>query len=123
MLSLFPQLLDWSWYTPLLFRGFIAAYLISLIITLLRKHDTGSKRFANKGFATIFILLALTLLFGIYVQIMGVIGFSFAMTALFFRKRYSKDLKETVWFYVLIGLVSLSLVFLGAGPYAFDIPL
>lgn len=123
MLSLFPELLDWSWYTPVLFRGFIFVYLMTIAIGLLRKQHQNNEKLADIGFSTLFILLSLLLLLGIYVQIIGVVGFSLAMTALFFKKRYAKELQESRWFYILIGLVSLSLVFLGAGPYAFDIPL
>lgn len=123
MLSLFPELLDWSWYTPLLFRGFLVIYLSTIAFTLLRKHHAGNEKFADVGFGTLLVLLVLTYLLGIYIQIGGAIGFSLAMTALVFRKRYKKDLNESGWFYLLLALVSLSFVFLGAGPYAFDIPL
>lgn len=123
MLSLFPELFDWSWYTPLLFRGFLAIYLCTLVFALLRKHHTSNERLADLGFGILLTLLALMYLLGIYIQIGGAIGFSVAMTALMFRKRHKKDLNESGWFYLLVALVSLSFVFLGAGPYAFDIPL
>ena len=123
MLSLFPELLDWSWYTPLLFRGFIVIYLFAIATTLLRKNDKGDKKLADRLLSALLSILALALLFGIYVQVIGVIGFSLGMAAFFFRKRYHKELKESGWFYILITLTSLSFVFLGAGPYAFDIPL
>lgn len=123
MLSLFPELLDWSWYTPLLFRGFLVAYLLTFVFTLLRKHHTGERKIADIGFGLLLSLLALMLLFGVYTQLAGAIGFSLATIALFFQKRYKKELKESGWFYALVALVSLSFVFLGAGPYAFDIPL
>lgn len=123
MLSLFPELLDWSWYTPLLFRGFFVVYLLIFTLTLLRKHHIGERKLADMGFGLLLVILALMFLFGVYVQIAGAIGFSLAITALFFRHRYKKELKESGWFYVLAALTSLSFVFLGAGPYAFDIPL
>lgn len=123
MLSLFPELLDWSWYTPLLFRGFLVIYLFTFAITLLRKHHTGNEKLADIGFSLFLTLLALIYLLGIYIQVGGAVGFSIAMTALFFRRHHKKELKESGWFYLLVALVSLSFVFLGAGPYAFDIPL
>lgn len=123
MLSLFPELLDWSWYTPILFRGFITIYLFTLAFELFRKHHKGDKKLADAGFALLLTIIALSLLLGVYVQIVGAIGFSLSMTALLFKGRYKKELPESAWFYTLLGLTSLSLVFLGAGPYAFDLPL
>src|SRR3989339_1285597 len=119
MLSLFPELLDWSWYTPLLFRGFLVVYLLTFVFTLLHKHHTGERKIADIGFGLLLSLLALMLLFGVYTQLAGAIGLSLATIALFFQKRYKKELKESGWFYALVALVSLSFVFLGAGPYAF----
>lgn len=71
------------------------------------------------------ILLCFGLLFvaGLYVQALGSTGFALALIALYLRWRKSPHARESSQFYLLIGLVSLSLVFLGPGPYAFDLPL
>lgn len=124
MLSLFPQLLDWSWYVPLVFRGFLALYLFVIAAHFIKNDKKqNAEQLANALLGAILLILGLAFLFGIAVQIAGVIGFSLALIAMFLKNRHAKEMEESLWFYALIGLVAFSLIFLGAGPYAFDLPL
>jgi hypothetical protein len=126
MLSLFPDLLDWSWYVPLIFRIFLGTYCCYIGWTLAHE-ERGEKSerddLAWAGMRTILILLGLSFVFGVVVQVLGAIGFALALFALFLRYRHSPHARESTAFYLLIGIVSLSLIFLGAGPHAFDLPL
>ena len=126
MLSLFPDLLDWSWYVPFFFRVFLGVYCCYLGYTLAQEEGpstTEHDRFAWLGMRTLLVTLGLLFIAGIAVQALGSIGFTLALFALFLRTKQSPHASESSVFYLLIGLVALSLIFLGAGPYAFDLPL
>lgn len=126
MLSLFPELLDWSWYVPLAFRLFLGAYLLYAGWTFAQQEGRAVEKDDHASWVLLGVLLALFgLLFaiGLYVQALGGTGFVLAMFAFFLRWKHSSHTQESPAFYLLIGIVSLSLVFLGPGPYAFDLPL
>ena len=126
MLSLFPDLLDWSWYVPFFFRLFLGAYCCFVAWTLAHTStETPSEedRFAWAGMRVLLVLLGVLFLLGIAVQALGAIGFILALFALFLHAKHSPRAPESAAFYLLIGLVALALVFLGPGPYAFDLPL
>lgn len=128
MLSLFPELLDWSWYVPFIFRLFLGIYLFSvgwvLVKNRAKREDVGDAP-ALLGAGALLVILGFLFVLGVYVQALGAIGFVLAMVALYFRKRIALTsiAAESTRFYLLIGVVSLSLVFLGPGPYSFDLPL
>jgi uncharacterized membrane protein YphA (DoxX/SURF4 family) len=69
------------------------------------------------------MMIGLFLLVGVYTQVFGVITFVISLLAIYFKKQKSHDTPESIAFYALFALLSLSLLFLGAGPYAFDLPL
>jgi hypothetical protein len=125
MLSPFPELLSWSWYVPLLFRPFLALYLINLGYGFALKGDAapGGDKVVWAIFGGMLILIGALFFIGLFVQIAGAIGFSLAMTALALKKHRPMLVPESRMYYLLVGLVSLSLVFLGAGPFAYDLPL
>jgi FtsH-binding integral membrane protein len=125
MLSLFPELLDWSFYVPFFFRIFLSCYLLTVGYHLIKKNkaENDEEGLAWTIFGTLITATGLALLFGIYTQVFGVVAFTISLLAIYFTKRRSPDATESIAFYLLFGLVSLSLLFLGAGPYAFDLPL
>lgn len=126
MLSLFPDLLDWSWYAPFFFRVFLGAYCCYLGWTLAKEQSIAATEHDHAAWLGMRILLAilgLLFIFGVAVQALGAIGFALALFGLFLKWRRSPYAEESTTFYLLIGLVSLSLTLLGAGPYAFDLPL
>lgn len=126
MLSLFPDLLDWSWYVPFFFRVFLGIYCCYIGYTLTQgeAHTTSAHdHWAWLLMRILLVTLGLLFIAGITVQALGSIGFTLALFALFLRLKDSPYTKESIVFYLLIGLVALSLVLLGAGPYAFDLPL
>ncbi|MEK7118303.1 MAG: hypothetical protein AAB869_01715 [Patescibacteria group bacterium] len=129
MLSLFPELLDWSWYVPFVFRLFLGAYCCYIGwkgFHFIAKENAGAESdegSAWTGMRTILFILGFSFVTGVIVQVLGSIGFTLAMFALFLRFKNSPHAEEPLQFYLLIGIVSLSLIFLGPGPYAFDLPL
>jgi hypothetical protein len=124
MLSLFPDLLDWSWYVPFFFRLFLGVYCGVVAWTLTRTVTPSEEdRFAWVGMRGLLFLLGALFILGIAVQAIGAIGFALALFALVLHAKHSPYAQESVAFYLLISLVSLALVLLGPGPYAFDLPL
>lgn len=126
MLSLFPDLLDWSWYVPFVFRLFLGVYCCYIGWVLAQKElekSNNDDRIAWMGMRTLLVVVGLSFIFGVVVQALGSIGFALAMFALYLRWKKFPQASESLQFYLLIGTVSLSLVFLGPGPYAFDLPL
>ena|SRR3989338_8057738 len=125
MLSPFPELFAWSWYVPLFFRLFLAIYLLHLCYHFAKRGGAGEAD-GHTNFAIgggLLVIIGLSFFVGLYVQISGAIGFVLALTALLMKPPAPEKLHGSRAFYFLLGLVSLSLVFLGAGPYAFDLPL
>lgn len=127
MLSLFPDLLDWSFYVPFFFRIFLSCYIIWIGSGIFKKGVAESK---NGGdglswwiLSGLLIILALSLLVGLFVQACGAITFVISILAIYAKHRNISEAHESVSFYLLFALVGISLVFLGPGPFAYDLPL
>ncbi len=127
MLSLFPQFFDWSWYVPFFFRMFLAWYLLAAGYRIAKYRDasepTEDSAVAWGLMGGIIILPGVAFLVGAWVQIAAIMTFSLALLAIWFRKQGRGFTPEGKKFYLLLGLVALSLLFLGPGPFAFDLPL
>ncbi len=126
MLNLFPELLDWSWYVPLVFRLFLGAYVLYIGWMLIQKEGKSGNerdRFTFTCFGVLLLMFGALFVIGLYAQALGSTGFVLAIGALYLRWKKVPQTPESLQFYLLIGLVALSLVFLGAGPYAVDLPL
>ncbi len=127
MLSLFPDLFDWSFYVPFFFRVFLSAYIIGVGYSFFKKSTASTEKSEDKlswgilgGFL---IVLAACLLVGVVVQVAGVVAFAASLFAIYAKKYNLKEIDETTTFYMLFALVGISLVFLGPGPFAVDLPL
>lgn len=117
MLSLFPSLLDWNWYVPLFFRIFLGYYFINLGLHMMKNNEQAWKILGGfSSFSGILFVL------GVFSQLLGVVSSVSALIMLSQRKK-NLLIAEPAVFYVLLSLVSISLLFLGAGPYAIDLPL
>ena len=127
MLSLFPDLLDWSFYVPFLFRVFLGIYILAAGYRFFKKSMSPTEKDEDKLswgiFGALLVLLAGSLLIGLFIQVGGAITFAVSILALYAKHRNIKDADESTAFYLLFALVGLSLIFLGPGPFAFDLPL
>lgn len=118
MLSLFPTLLDWNWYVPLFFRLFLGYYFLSLGLHMTKRSDEQ----AWKILGALSSLVGILFIIGIFVQLLGVIS-SVSALVMYSRRKMDQFKGESGVFYVLLSLISISLLFLGAGPFAVDLPL
>jgi uncharacterized membrane protein YphA (DoxX/SURF4 family) len=131
ILNTLPDLLTLSILAPFILR--IALGLISINLGRLKlteENEAWNKLFETikfnpashfvKGMAIIEIIGGLMILFGAYTQI-AAIAFSilfFCETVLEYREESLE--KRNLSFYILMLAISISLVFLGAGAFAFD---
>jgi uncharacterized membrane protein YphA (DoxX/SURF4 family) len=134
ILNTFPDLLTYNTLSPFILRVVLGFIVINLGILKLSKEKIGwQKLFETIHFAPakifvkilafIEIIGGLTLIAGAYTQLTAMI-----MSALFFCEaileyREPAIEKRNLTFYMLMFAISLSLIFLGAGAFAFDLPL
>ena len=131
ILNTFPQLLAFGIFAPLVLRiiiGFIAINLGSLKLTKEKVRwtalfDTIHFKPAHvfvKIFAIIEIIGGLMLIGGAYTQIVAIVFamIYFASAVLEYREEGIEE--RTLPFYILMFVISLSLIFTGAGAFGFD---
>ena len=126
MLSLFPQLLDWGFYVPFFFRLFIGVYLMALGVQVGKSRKIEVSEQNQDAILYLGILLFLAGIFfigGLFLQALGSVGFTLSVLALYAKHKKSTLTDESVTFYLLFGLVSISLILLGPGPFSVDLPL
>jgi uncharacterized membrane protein YphA (DoxX/SURF4 family) len=119
MLSFFPALLDWNWYVPLFFRVFLGYYFFDLGLRVMKEGDDRATKIAG----IISTLSGIMFIAGVVVQLLAVVTPISSLLLHFTKSRTIRFLHESTSFYILLALVSFSLLFLGAGPYAIDLPL
>ena len=134
ILNTFPELLTYGVLSPFILRVVIGFIVINLGFLKLGKEKKDWQelletinfhpaKYLVKLLAFIEIIGGLLLLAGAYVQVVAII-FSivfFCEAILDYRDENLEDRNLT--FYILIFAISLSLIFSGAGAFAFDLPL
>lgn len=127
MPSLFPELFAWGFFVPTLFRFLLAAYLISygLEIYRIRARNTenSNEAAAYRIFGFLLVTLAVFLAAGYLVQAAAAVSVSLGILALWFHEKHSPDAPQTRAFYLFATAMALSLIVLGPGAFAVDIPL
>jgi len=113
MLNLLPELLTYEILVPLIFRLFLGFYLVTKSINHYKQSRKifGLSEFTIGGF----------LILGLFTQIAAFIFFLGLLNFIYTKRICQK--KGLFNFYTLLLIVSLSLIFLGAGFWAIDLPL
>jgi uncharacterized membrane protein YphA (DoxX/SURF4 family) len=137
MLNIFPDLLFLQLLAPFMLRVALGAMFVWIGYSYLFKdREVVFAQLENKWpkfarpcliFGGIFeIITGGFLLAGLFTQVTAIAGTLIAIDALFVKFLY-KDLdkvaKYSKMFYILVLVVSLSLLFSGAGAFAVDLPL
>lgn len=133
MLSIFPTLLSFGIIAPFLLRltlGIIFIYISYFIIYKNRKSffDYYKKNkyplpeFITSFFGVLTAITGLFLLVGFLTQI-DVLVSIYLLISLYLSDKEIKAFEFNNSFYWLAGVVSISLLFLGAGAFAIDLPL
>ncbi len=110
MLSLFPQLFNYSQMAPFLLRLALA------IVLFLTARQTG------KTFATIKILSGILLLLGLFTQAAAIIVIALTLSEIIIAKKKQLVIEDKMS-KVMVIVIALSLLLLGPGLFSFDLPL
>jgi len=131
MLNTFPILLSFAIFVPFIFRIIIALFLLQIIASLKNKISV-TEYFQSKNFIfakhirfglqIIFAISAVLIILGLYTQITSLVITYFLLVVQSINKQISFT-KHSNQVFGYVALISFSLLFLGAGAFAFDLPL
>jgi uncharacterized membrane protein YphA (DoxX/SURF4 family) len=134
MLNTFPELLSYSPLAPFILRGIVGLILLDMgllkykkerhrwIASLQALHVQPASMWVSLTGA-IEVVSGLMLLAGIYTQLASLTVIILTGLELFVEWKDETILKRGFVFYLLILVIAVSLLFTGAGAFAFDIPL
>jgi len=134
ILNTFPDLLTFSMFSPFILRVVLGLIVINLGFLKLGKEknlwqrlfeliNIHASRIFVKILAFVEIIGGLMLVIGSYTQLTAIIFSILFFCEAVLEYRESALERRNLTFYVLMFAISLSLVFLGAGAFAFDLPL
>ncbi len=135
LLNPFPELLNYSILAPTLLRWVLAFVLISIGIDMIRQTKRAlfvayfsSKEFPLAAFlpwkfGIAQIILGTFFLIGAFTQISVLISVYILVALYYIENRVERILPHDSTFYLVMIVVSLSLLLTGAGAFAVDLPL
>ncbi len=131
MLNTFPTLLSFAILVPFVFRICVAYFLIEIAVGLKNKGML-SGYYREYGYPLAHLVpwkfqifaagSAFFLAIGLFTQISALVAF-FTILAIGHANREIKTFKHSESAFAFAALICFSLLFLGAGAFAFDIPL
>jgi len=134
ILNTFPDLLTYSMLSPFILRVVLGLIIINLGNLKLGKEHVAwqelfetinlhPSKFFVKTLAFIEIIGGIMLVVGTYTQLTSIIFAILFFCEAVLEYRDPNLEKRNFTFYLLMFTISLSLIFLGAGAFAFDLPL
>lgn len=134
MLNPFPELLVYSMLAPFLLRIIAGFIFIDLGILLFKGEKERwllslntlhipNPKLVVKILGVIEIVGGVALLLGAYTQIAALILALLTFIEIYIEYKNPEVIKRTFVFYLLVLVITLSLLFSGAGAFAFDLPL
>lgn len=134
MLNLFPELLTYGLIGPFILRVVVGVLFINLgYLELTREKYRWQKIFETVGFtpaslwAKVFGVLeivgGLLLVVGLYTQGAALFFAIISLAEMYIEYREPVILKRNIVFYLLVFVIVVSLLFSGAGFFAFDLSL
>ena len=134
MLNPFPELLTYSLLAPFILRITIGFLLVNLGFLKLKKEKSRwealfetfqikQKVIATKILGGIEVIGGLALIAGFYTQIAALAFVILGGIEVYIEFKEETLLKRDIVFYLLMFVIALSLLFSGAGFFAFDLPL
>lgn len=116
-LSLFPSLLTFGLFAPLVLRLAVSYFLFSL------GNETYKKEGLEKWYSIFYFITALFIFVGFYTQAFVLVGILVIKFDWWTKKKISPISKEQMMLYVFAEVILLSLVVTGPGAFAIDLPL
>jgi len=134
MLNPFPELLAYSLMGPFILRVVLGVIFLDLGILKFRSEKMrwiasfqamhlSPADILVSIYATLEVVGALMLGFGLYTQIAALAFIIFTALEFYIEYKDASILKRNIVFYLLVLAISVSLLLTGAGAFAFDIPL
>ncbi|OGG47728.1 hypothetical protein A3D66_01770 [Candidatus Kaiserbacteria bacterium RIFCSPHIGHO2_02_FULL_50_9] len=124
ILNPFPDLFSLSFFAPFLLRLMLGVWLLSSAYRHVQsRHGLENRRFFLWCTVLSKTIVGILLIAGLWTQIAALLAALIALEALFVRRRVPLLAEESPWFYLFILAISFSLLVLGAGAFAFDVPL
>jgi len=134
MLNPFPELLVYSMLAPFLLRIVIGFIFIDLGLLLFKGEKErwilsfNTLRIPNpklvvKIIGVVEIVGGIALLLGAYTQVVALVLALLTFVETYIEYKNPELIKRTFVFYLLIFIITLSLLFSGAGAFAIDLPL
>lgn len=122
MLSTFPSLLAYSAIGPFIVRVILG---ITLAYFGYRKTiDRGSSSGSNsKAYGVVEIIISVFLIIGLFTQLAALINALILIIKLGHKISDKAFLTDGVNYYILLLTMAISVMFMGAGAFAFDLPL
>ncbi len=134
MLNPFPELLTYSLLAPFILRVTLGFILVNLGYLKFKSEKSRweiifemlhvkEKSLATKILASVEIVGGIALIAGFYTQIAALVFVILFGIEFFIEKREATLMKRDIVFYTVMFVIALSLLFSGAGFFAFDLPL
>ncbi len=134
MLSIFPDLFTYSLIAPFVLRIALGSFFV---LQGIRRHKEDSMGWnalwVNKKLGTytvaailakIQIIIGVLLFVGLFTQVAGILALLFVWVEWFKKRTNGTTIPfQELWLAVLVTVIGLSLLFLGAGSLAIDLPL
>lgn len=114
-LSLFPNLLNYGPFAPLILRVALGMHLFYSAKQKWRDGKLFGKTIYRKIFALLFLVASILVLIGLLTQAAALFAALFAAVAVFRKERRREN--------YLVLAIAVALLVLGAGPLAIDLPI
>jgi uncharacterized membrane protein YidH (DUF202 family) len=119
MLNIFPQLLDFGLVSPLLLRLALGLVMFFEFNPFIKRNGNKIDNFINSlGMITSLLLIA-----GMYTQIVATISSLIYLKSIMSQIKRKQITTSSGILSIVLFVVSVSLVFSGAGFYSIDLPL
>ncbi|HUD02791.1 MAG TPA: hypothetical protein VMR46_02090 [Candidatus Paceibacterota bacterium] len=126
MLNVFPSLLDYSFFAPTLLRLTVAVVLFYLAYQQWKRRSEIAHLRAT-GFPAISIVvnivIGVALFVGYYTQIAALCAIAGQCVGLWANRRYPQVVIVPSSTVVVLIVILITIIFTGAGAFAFDLPL
>lgn len=122
MPSLFPYLFTYEQVAPLILRLILGITLAYFGYRKMKERDTSSgSNSAIYGAAE--IVVGLFLVIGLFTQLAAIINVVILIIKIGYKIRNKAFLTDGINYYLLLLVIAISVIFLGPGWFAFDLPL
>ncbi len=119
MLSIFPSLLVFEIFSPLLLRLTLGIIFIYWAYKRFRSHNERN----DIALGSLELVIGILFVIGLYTQIAALISFIIFLTYLIYKIKNRQFLTDGVNYYLILLIISISILLTGPGIWAFDLPL